>query len=70
VLTDADEEAALKYIMKYKVPHDIVGSPSWHRKMFNDLVAMVKHFGMPHFFLTLTAADKATAGYQWEEVRC
>jgi hypothetical protein len=67
-VADADAETALKHIMKYKVPADFVGSPSWHRRMFNDLLAMVKHFGMPHFFLTLTCADKVKDGYQWEEV--
>jgi hypothetical protein len=65
---DANTETAMKHIMKYRVPADFVGSPSWHRKMFNDLLAMVNHFGMPHFFLTLTCADKAKDGYQWDEV--
>jgi hypothetical protein len=61
---------AMRHVMKYKVSDDLIGSPSWHRKMFNDLLAMVQHFGMPHMFLTLTAADKAPAGLQWEEVGC
>jgi hypothetical protein len=37
--------------------------------MFNDLLAMVNHFGMPDLFLTLTSADKAPHGLKWEEVR-
>jgi hypothetical protein len=60
---------ALQHVMKYKVSDDVIGTPSWHRKMFNDLVAMVNHFGMPHLFLTLTSADKApNPGLKWDEV--
>jgi hypothetical protein len=60
---------ALRHVMKYKVSDDVIGTPSWHRKMFNDLLAMVNHFGMPDLFLTLTSADKAPHGLKWEEVR-
>jgi ATP-dependent DNA helicase PIF1 len=65
----SDIKDALRHVAKYKVPDDVTGSPSWHRKQFNDLLAMVRKFGMPSFFLTLTAADKAPSGLQWQEVR-
>jgi hypothetical protein len=68
MLAGSTVKEALQHVMKYKVPQDVAGSPSWHRKQFNDLLAMVRHFGMPSMFLTLTAADKAPHGLQWQEV--
>ena len=39
---------------------DLIGSPRWHAKGLNDVMAMVDAHGMPHRFLTLTA-DEASA---------
>jgi hypothetical protein len=41
------------YIIKYKLPSSIQGSHTWHIYQLQDLLTMVKEFGMFHFFLTL-----------------
>lgn len=64
--SDAD---AIKVVARHKVPAGIVGSPKWHAAKLADLIAMVNAWGMPHFFLTLTAGDRVHNGDQWQEVR-
>lgn len=37
------------------------GSPPWYRSHLQDLIAMVRTHGMPHFFLTLTSDEVRSA---------
>jgi hypothetical protein len=41
--------------VKFHLPSKLKGSPRWHKSHFEDLLAMVAKFGMPHFFLTFTS---------------
>jgi hypothetical protein len=44
------EEDILKQIVKYNLPTNIPSTPQSHITKLQDLLCMVKHFGMPHFF--------------------
>jgi hypothetical protein len=44
------EENILKQIVKYNLPTNIPSTPQSHITQLKDLLCMVKHFGMPHFF--------------------
>lgn len=63
---DATQEELLAQIIKFKLPKNIPGTPSWHRSKLNDLLALVDRYGLPSFFLTLTA-DECTS-MKWEEI--
>lgn len=52
--------------MKYHVPRSIAGSPAWHRSNLQDLLCCVRAWGMPHFFLTLTADE--CSNLRWSEI--
>jgi hypothetical protein len=65
---DATTTDAIKHVMKYCVPRTLEGSPMWYRTQLADLLAMVKKWGMPTQFLTLTAGDKQMGAVQWKEV--
>ena len=56
----------LQHITKYNLPSSIQGTPHWRKSHLQDLLAMVEKFGMPHFFLILTADE--TSSLRWEEV--
>ena len=60
------EHDVLQHITKYNLLSSIQGTPRWHKSHLQDLLAMVEQFGMPHFFLTLTADE--TSSLRWEEV--
>ena len=60
------EQDVLQHITKYNLPSSIQGTPRWHKSQLQDLLAMVEKFGMPHFFLTLTADE--TSSLRWKEV--
>ena len=60
------EHDVLQHITKYNLPSSIQGTPRWHKSHLQDLLAMVEQFGMPQFFLTLTADE--TSSLRWEEV--
>ena len=60
------EHDVLQHITKYNLLSSIQGTPRWHKSHLQDLLALVKKFGMPHFFLTLTT-DKISS-IRWEEV--
>ena len=64
----ATDSEVISHVAKYKVPSSVVGSPQWHANCLADLIAMVKKWGMPHYFLTLTAGDREVNGSQWQEV--
>lgn len=66
---NATDYEVMKHIARHKVPGTVMGSPQWHSARLGDLLAMVKKWGMPHFFLTLAAGDREWNGDQWEEVR-
>ena len=57
------EHDVLQHITKYNLPSSIQETPRWHRSHLQDLLAMVKQFGMPHFFFTLTADE--TNSLRW-----
>ena len=42
------------------------GTPAWHKRHLQDLVHMVKVFGMPHLFLTLTCDE--VSEMKWQEI--
>ena len=44
-------------IVKHKVSPQLTGSPAWHKKELDDLIAGVQVFGLPSVFLTLTADE-------------
>jgi hypothetical protein len=60
------EEDILKQIVKYNLLANILGTPQWHKTQLQDLLCMVEHFCMPHFFLTLTPNE--TSSFQWEDI--
>ena len=60
------KQDVLQHITKYNLPSSIQGTPRWHKSHLQDLLAMVKKFGMPHFFLTLTTGE--TSSLRLEEV--
>ena len=60
------KQDVLQHITKYNLPSSIQGTPRWHKSHLQDLLAMIENFGMPHFFLTLTAHK--TSSIHWEEV--
>ena len=67
---NATNAEIINRVARYKVPASVVGSPQWHAHCLADLIAMVQKWGMPHFFLTLTAGDREHNGSQWQEVGC
>ena len=60
---DAD---ALRRILKWTVPEKVSGSPTYHRQQLADLLCRVEAWGMPTFFLTLTADE--CSELRWEEI--
>ena len=60
------ENDMFQHITKYNLPSSIQRTPRWHKSHLQDLLAMVEQFGMPHFFLTLTADE--TSFFRWKEV--
>ena len=66
---NATDAEVIRHIAKHNVPGTVLGSPKWFASRLADLMAMVKQWGMPTFFLTLTAGDRDNHGDQWEEVR-
>ena len=62
---NATENQALQHVQKYAVPKTIPNSPQYHRNQLKNLLAMVDSFGMPNFFLTLTADE--VSELRWPE---
>jgi hypothetical protein len=65
---NATDDQIIANMVKHKVPASVAGSPQWHGKHLADLLAMVDRWGMPHFFLTLTAGDRDKNGTQWSQM--
>lgn len=57
---------AVRHAAKYMVSDAIPGTPAWYRRHLADLLCMVRRWGLPSFFLTLTA-DEAS-DMRFEEV--
>lgn len=49
------------------IPKSVQYSPSWWRHKLNDLTAITKEKGLPHYFLTLTVDN--TSELKWEEYK-
>jgi predicted ATPase len=62
----ASEEDVMKHVLKHKVPASVAGSPAWFRKNLKDLLCQVDHWGLPSFFLMLTADEHTPT--RWDEV--
>lgn len=62
---EATESDALRHVAKHIVPKSIPGSPMYHRTQLQNLLAMVDAYGMPNFFLTLTADE--VSELKWPE---
>jgi hypothetical protein len=60
------KEDILKRIVKYNLLANIPSTLQWHIAQLQELLCMVKHFGMPHLFLTFTVDE--TSSLQWEEI--
>ena len=55
---NSSEEEVVRHAMKHAVPNSIPGTPGWHYRNLQDLLAMVQHHGsMPHIFWTVTEDD-------------
>ena len=61
-------EDAIRHVLRHSVPSTIPGSPSWHSRNYSKLLAMVKEYGHPSFFLTLTVDEKESSATRFEEV--
>jgi len=61
-----NEKDILRGIVKYNLLANIPCTLQWHKVQLQDLLYMVKHFGMPHFFLTLIVDE--TSSLRWEEI--
>jgi len=63
----ASEEEIIKQLLKWNVPPAIAGSPSYFRDQLKSLLAMVERYGLPTFFVTLTADE--SSNLRWEEIK-
>lgn len=54
---NSTESDALRNVAKYSIPKTIPNTPQYHRNHLQNLLAMVAAFGMPNYFLTLTADE-------------
>lgn len=62
---DTTQRDALMHVAKHTVPASIPNSPMYHRSQLRNLLAMVDAYGMPNFFLTLTADE--VSELRWPE---
>jgi hypothetical protein len=54
----SDMKAAITNVIKYRIPNDICQTPRWHKERLDDLIAMVKKWGM--WVLTAVTASKCS----------
>ena len=59
---------AIRHVLKHSVPSTVPGSSSWHSRNYQKLLAMIREYGHPSFFLTLTADEKENSSTRFEEV--
>lgn len=62
----ADIDNVLGSILKHSVPATVPGCPAYFRNQLKNLLAMVQFWGMPDFFLTLTADEHSNL--KWKEI--
>ena len=62
----ANTQQILSNVLKHSIPASVPGSPAYFKQQLQDLLARVAKWGLPHFFLTLTA-DEAS-GMRWTEI--
>ena len=62
----ASEEEIMAKVLKHTLPASIPGTPAYYRQNLLDLLALVRRWGMPSLFLTLTA-DEAS-DMRWAEI--
>jgi hypothetical protein len=63
---DLDDAEIVRRLAKSPTLRKVPGSSAYYKNALLDLLAMVKEFGMPHFFLTLTMDD--ASDMRWHEV--
>lgn len=63
---DVADTELVRRIAKSPTLRKVPGSAAYYKNALQDLLAMVKEFGMPHFFLTLTMDD--STDMRWHEV--
>lgn len=63
---DTADSELLRNIAKTPTLRKVPGSAAYYKNALLDLLAMVKQYGMPHFFLTLTMDDSSEI--RWHEV--
>ena len=56
----------MQHVLKHTVPSTVPGSPAWFRQQLQNLLAMVDAWGLPSFFLTLTADEHSAL--KWSEI--
>ncbi|WPT10825.1 ATP-dependent DNA helicase pif1 [Picochlorum sp. SENEW3] len=59
------EHDRIKNLVTYVMPKSVPYSPSWWRHKLNDLIAITRDMGLPHYFLTLTVDN--TSELRWDE---
>lgn len=63
----ASDAEVIRHVLKHSLPPTMPGTPAWHRRHLQDLQCMVDRWGMPSFFLTLTADELSDT--RWPEVQ-
>ncbi len=63
---DTPDTELVRRIAKSPILRKVPGSAAYYKNALLDLLAMVKEYGMPHFFLTLTMDDASEI--RWQEV--
>jgi len=59
------EHDRIQNLVTYVMPKSVWYSPSWWRHKLNDLTAITKEMGLPHYFLTLTVDNSSEL--RWDE---
>lgn len=58
-------EESYRSLMRHSVQRQVTHSPKYWKDQYDDLLALVDAYGVPQFFLTLTADD--CSQLRWEE---
>ena len=56
----------MQHVLKHSVPSTVPGCPAWFKKDLQNLLTMVEAWGLPSFFLTLTADEHSPL--MWTEI--
>eukprot|EP00951_Prasinocladus_malaysianus_P000169 scaffold1283_cov18-Prasinocladus_malaysianus.AAC.1 len=54
---DANDQDIYANVVRHSLPATLPGSPLWHKRHLDDLLAAVDYHGMPHLFVTLTSDE-------------